>query len=116
MGDQYAEQWYAYLQYPKQQTLRDWEKTLGDIAVITRQVDKNRHALCISCLHFHYQILRKMFLKNPQYKTTSRSEVRLYEQIVKEGLAALHIRGIRPKPPWPHTWSTTSIFHKNPAF
>jgi len=53
-----------------------------------------------------------MFLTSPQYRTISRSEIRFHEQMLKEGLAALQIRGIRPKPPWPHTWGTASIFHK----
>ena len=110
--DEFAESWHEYSSCPKQQTLRDWSHAVGTEAVITRQIDKNRHDLCISCPAFYFDRMRKMFLDNPQYKIITRNEALQFENNLQEGLAKMQIRGLRPKPPWPHQWGTASIFHK----
>ena len=113
--DKYAASWDKFMGFPKEAVLRAWSEQVGQLAVITRQVDKNRHDLVVSCPFFYYLRMRKLFLENRIYREITDLEVADIETKLRGLLISLNVIGLSTKLRFDtgaHAYGTASIWHK----
>jgi len=83
--------WFARHQYPMQNYLQNWSNIVGKHAVITRQIDKEKSDLCITCPVLYQQRAAALWRDNLGYRHLTLNEMEARVTELRVGLQNIEV-------------------------